>query len=211
MSSEFTRLIHTHNDTHVGEYPLAAERTTIGRHADNTIQISDPAISAHHAVILMLDGVGTVLRDLDSTNGTYVNGRSVTEQTLRNGDVVSIGHHKLKYVEARVVDADDGRTVLMRRPAPAAGHAVPPTAILRTLTGPRRGGQTILSRPNTAVGEEGGQRAVIKRRSTGYHLIPLWGDVSPTVNGNPVGVEGCELKDRDVIRIAGVELEFLLG
>jgi hypothetical protein len=208
MSHDVSRLIHTHQGRRVGEYPLSAERVTIGRHAKNTIRIADPAVSARHAVILVLENRGgVVLRDLDSTNGTYVNGKEVSEHPLRNGDVIHIGRHRLQYLEALGEDAADGHTMLIRVPKQPVSAA--PPAVLRTLTGPNRGTQITLSRANTPVGEEGGQRAVIKRQGSDYRLFPLWGDTVPLVNGSPVGAEGCALNDRDVIHIAGTELEFL--
>ncbi len=79
------------------EYPLDKDCITIGRKPDNDIQINSLAVSAHHAqVITILND--SFLEDLNSTNGTYVNSNLVNKQALRNGDVISIGDHQIKYI-----------------------------------------------------------------------------------------------------------------
>ena len=59
-------------------YDLKVEKTTVGRVADNTFEIPETSVSSHHAEIL-LRGNEVVVRDLDSTNGTYINGEKITE------------------------------------------------------------------------------------------------------------------------------------
>ena len=73
----------------------AAEPTaTIGRLPDNTIIIDSPGVSGHHACVFSTDGQYTV-EDLQSTNGTFVNGVRVSRQVLQHGDVVKVGDHEL--------------------------------------------------------------------------------------------------------------------
>jgi pSer/pThr/pTyr-binding forkhead associated (FHA) protein len=67
---------------------------TIGRLGDNTIIIDSPAVSSHHACIFR-DGYRFTVEDLQSTNGTFVNGTRVSRQILQNGDVVRVGRHEL--------------------------------------------------------------------------------------------------------------------
>lgn len=69
---------------------------TIGRLPDNTVVIDNPAVSAHHARIFR-DDERVVLEDLKSTNGTFVNEQHVERHTLRHGDIVLIGKHKLQF------------------------------------------------------------------------------------------------------------------
>ena len=66
------------------------KRTTIGRATENEVRIDEGFISRHHAVAVR-DGPDTVLEDLDSTNGTYVNGERISRRTLRDGDLVNLG------------------------------------------------------------------------------------------------------------------------
>lgn len=69
----------------------------IGRGPDNDIRIDNPGVSASHAVIIR-EGDDHVIEDLKSKNGTYINNRKISRQTLCYGDVVSIFKHQLKFV-----------------------------------------------------------------------------------------------------------------
>ncbi|WP_455203809.1 FHA domain-containing protein [Kaarinaea lacus] len=69
---------------------------TIGRAADNTITLDDNAVSGHHVKIITLFNT-SYIEDLDSTNGTLVNGHKVTKRTLHSGDIISVGNHQLLY------------------------------------------------------------------------------------------------------------------
>lgn len=77
-------------------HDLADETITLGRLADNAIQIDNISVSSHHAQ-LTLSGGDYHLKDLNSTNGTYVNGKTVTESQLHNGDKVRFGKVETVY------------------------------------------------------------------------------------------------------------------
>ncbi len=72
-------------------------RTTVGRMPDNDLRVEAEFISRHHAV-LVLDGSDTVLEDLHSTNGTFVNGEQIERRTLREGDLVTFGKILYRFV-----------------------------------------------------------------------------------------------------------------
>ncbi|MDM0039939.1 FHA domain-containing protein [Variovorax sp. J22G21] len=76
---------------------LAADRTSIGREVDNDVQILRPRVSRHHAELSVEDD-GTWLRDLGSSNGTFVNGRQVQRQELHHGDVIRVGDCDIRYL-----------------------------------------------------------------------------------------------------------------
>ena len=81
----------------VKEYQLIKDRSTIGRRPYNDVVIDNLAVSGEHAVVQMVDG-RAVLEDLGSTNGTYVNGKLVTEPTkVTVGDVVRIGKTLMRF------------------------------------------------------------------------------------------------------------------
>ena len=80
------------------EIPLTKERTTIGRKPHNDIQIDNLAISGEHAVIVAILN-DAFLEDLNSTNGTYVNGQPVKKHVLKENDVVELGKYRLKYLK----------------------------------------------------------------------------------------------------------------
>lgn len=71
---------------------------TIGRRADNAIVVEDTAVSGHHACVVR-DGDHHVVKDLESTNGTFVNDRRVTTKRLQEGDVIGVGRHRLVFHE----------------------------------------------------------------------------------------------------------------
>jgi predicted component of type VI protein secretion system len=79
------------------EYPLAKERTTIGRRPHNDIVIENLAISGEHAVIVTILN-DSFLEDLGSTNGTMVNGAPVKKHFLQNNDVVELGKYRIRYL-----------------------------------------------------------------------------------------------------------------
>lgn len=72
-------------------HELGEEKLTVGRLADNTLQIEHASVSSHHAEIV--NEVGTYhLHDLGSTNGTFVNGEQISDAVLRHGDEVRFGN-----------------------------------------------------------------------------------------------------------------------
>ena len=81
-----------------GTFHLNRAITRIGRGADADIRIDDPGVSRHHAEVRI--GNDVILRDLDSTNGTYINGMLVAEQPLRDGAVITIGSTNLTFRSA---------------------------------------------------------------------------------------------------------------
>ena len=74
---------------------LTAERTTVGRVEENAFQISEPSVSSRHAEIL-LRGSDIVVKDLGSTNGTFINGEKITEAVLKPGQTLRFGNIELK-------------------------------------------------------------------------------------------------------------------
>lgn len=78
------------------EIILDRRMISIGRAPQNEVVIEDPAISAKHVVIEMVDA-DAVLEDCESTNGTKVNGQPVRKHFLRDGDVIELGHYKIRF------------------------------------------------------------------------------------------------------------------
>jgi pSer/pThr/pTyr-binding forkhead associated (FHA) protein len=74
---------------------LKAEKTTIGRVEDNTFQIAEPSVSSHHCEVL-LRGKEVVVRDLNSTNGSYINGEKITESVLKPGQMLRLGQIEMR-------------------------------------------------------------------------------------------------------------------
>ena len=76
-------------------HELNVEKTTIGRVEDNIFQIAEPSVSSHHCEVL-LRGAEVVVRDLDSTNGTYINGEKVSESVLKPGQILRLGQIEMR-------------------------------------------------------------------------------------------------------------------
>jgi predicted component of type VI protein secretion system len=98
------------------EIPLIKERMTLGRKAHNDIQIDNLAISGEHAAVVTILN-DSFLEDLNSTNGTLVNGQTVKKHFLKNGDVIELGKYKLKYVAEQTAQAeasDFEKTMILR-------------------------------------------------------------------------------------------------
>ena len=91
------RLILEHNSQVLKDHSCTKRNVTIGRHADNTIVLDDPLVSAYHARIDR-KGVNYILTDLQSTNGTFVNNISIVSHILAHGDKIMIGGHAILFV-----------------------------------------------------------------------------------------------------------------
>jgi hypothetical protein len=107
------------------DVPLARERTTIGRRADNDICLPDLAVSGEHAVVVTILA-DSFLEDLGSTNGTLVNGQAIAKHFLRDRDQVEIGRHKLVYCadEDAVIEGEVIRATAARAAARNFGEVV---------------------------------------------------------------------------------------
>lgn len=92
------RLVLSLDGQVMAEYNMNKERYTIGRLPDNDIRIDNAAVSGHHSLIINILN-DSFLEDLNSTNGTYVNGKLIKKHALQHGDVVTVGHHQLRFVE----------------------------------------------------------------------------------------------------------------
>ncbi len=90
------RLILSLDSQVLAEYNMSKERYTIGRLPDNDVRIDNPAVSGHHSLIINILN-DSFLEDLNSTNGTYVNGKLIKKHALQNGDVITVGHHQLRF------------------------------------------------------------------------------------------------------------------
>jgi len=230
------KLILSLNNSVLGEFPLDKERIILGRKPENDIQVDNLAVSGQHAAIITILN-DSFLEDLDSTNGTYVNGKLVKKHALKNGDVITIGKHELKYVNDEASDEDDEfeKTMIIRpgmaghaaaaakaeEQAPPAASASPgaaapaggasmPLGKIQVLSGPGAGKELELKKALITLGRPGIQVAVITRRPQGYFITHVEG-THPVVNGEAIGPQARQLKDHDVVELAGVKMEFFVS
>jgi pSer/pThr/pTyr-binding forkhead associated (FHA) protein len=154
------KLVLSMNGAVQGEFQLGKERISIGRKPDNDIQIDNLAVSGKHALIItILDD--SFLEDLGSTNGTYVNGKLVKKHALRNGDVIGLGKHELKYInEHATADDEEFEKTMIIRPGSAsaaveAAKAVEKAAARAPVAGMDHGAAAPQGAPSTPAAGSG--------------------------------------------------------
>lgn len=121
------KLILSMDGAVIKEYALNKERITIGRKPHNDIAIDNLAVSSEHAAVITILN-DSFFEDLNSTNGSLVNGTPTLKHFLQNNDVIEIGKYKLKYLNdqpTQTTSADFEKTMVLRAPiktsaAPAA-------------------------------------------------------------------------------------------
>jgi hypothetical protein len=182
----------------LAEYNMNKERYTIGRLPDNDIRIDNPAVSGHHSLIINILN-DSFLEDLNSTNGTYVNGKLIKKHAMQHGDVITVGHHQLRFVDSqdgeteqdefektmvitpssqgeerirRVgVAVDQAAKAVPKRPGVPDNVTALPKAKLQVLSGAFAGRELELTKALTTLGRPGVQVAAITRRAEGYFIV----------------------------------------
>jgi pSer/pThr/pTyr-binding forkhead associated (FHA) protein len=226
------RLILSLDNQVLAEYNMMKERYTIGRLPDNDVRIDNPTVSGHHSLIINILN-DSFLEDLNSTNGTYVNGKLIKKHALQHGDVITVGRHQLRFVDnaADGEEQDDfAQTMVLSKSdmpgslhaAAAAQEAVRPaerpaapasTAKIQVLNGTFAGREVALNKALTTMGQPGVQVIAITRRGDGYHLVQVENAPNrepPKVNGQPIGAQARRLSDNDVIELVGIKMGFFL-
>jgi hypothetical protein len=211
------KLVVSLDNVVIKEFQITKDRTTLGRRPYNDIVIDNLAVSGEHAVLLAV-GDDVFIEDLNSTNGTYINGKAIKKQLLVHNDTVEIGKYRIKYLTEE--SADYEKTMVLRPGAFGAhGQPVPvpppsaPTlpASIKVLNGGAAGREVLLTKVVTTVGKPGMQVASIAKRPTGYVLSHVEGDGRPSINGNQLGDDVMPLKNGDVIELAGTQMQFIQG
>lgn len=214
-----SKLIVSIDGVVVKEVQLTKDRTTIGRRPYNDIVLDHLSVSGEHAV-LQMTGEQAVLEDTGSTNGSFVNGRSVHKQALASDDLVQIGRYKIRYLGSKTASG----------PAPFAAAPSAETQImgnsegldskqnslqgpmanprLRVLTGHAAGRELLLTKPSTTIGTVGVSLATITRSRRGFEISHLEGMHVPTVNGISVEAGPIVLRNHDQIGVGNVRIEF---
>lgn len=219
------KMIVSIDEVVIKEVQLTKDRTTLGRRPYNDIVIDNLAVSGEHAAVVM-NGSEVVLEDLNSTNGTYVNGKAIKKQALQSGDSIEVGKYKIKFVGDAAADNFD-KTQVVRSPRPVAAapaaapvaapasveHAAPApapaAASIKVLTGAAAGREVPLTKVVTTIGKPAVAVAAITKRHHGYVVHHVEGGGSPTVNGVPITADPVPLKNGDVIELAGTQMQFV--
>ena len=204
----------------IKEVQLTKDRTTLGRRPYNDIVIDNLAVSGEHAALQMA-GHEVYLEDLDSTNGTYVNGKSIKKQLLQNGDAIEVGKYKIKYVSDVASESFDKTMMVKAGAGGLVPTAVPPaplgmglaehpmSASIKVLSGAAAGREVPLTKVVTTIGKPGVAVAAITRRQRGFVVHHVEGAGNPALNGSPIGSEPLALKNGDLIELAGTQMQFV--
>ena len=227
------KMIVSIDEVVIKEVQLTKDRTTLGRRPYNDIVIDNLAVSGEHAVIHM-NGPEVVLEDLNSTNGTYVNGKAIKKQALQNGDGIEVGKYKIKFVGDSAGDNFDKTMVVRARPpvppastsisgtVPSAAPAAPAypafgateqgstaVASIKVLSGAAAGREVPLTKVVTTIGKPAVAVAAITKRHQGYVVHHVEGGGNPTLNGRPITSDPVPLRNGDVIELAGTQMQFV--
>ena len=215
------KMIVSIDEVVIKEVQLTKDKTTLGRRPYNDIVIDNLAVSGEHA-ILQMSGGDVVLEDLNSTNGTYLNGKAVKKQQLQNGDSIEIGKYKIKFVGDAEADNFDKTMVVKARPV--APPPMRPTstsmggdsmgmgafhASIKVLSGAASGREVPLTKVVTTIGKPGVAVAAITRRQQGFVVHHVEGAGNPTLNGSPIKTDPVALKNGDMIELAGTQMQFV--
>ncbi|HUF73487.1 MAG TPA: FHA domain-containing protein [Gammaproteobacteria bacterium] len=251
------RLVLSLDGQTLAEYNMTKERYTVGRLPDNDIRIDNAAVSGHHSLIINILN-DSFLEDLNSTNGTYVNGKLIKKHALQHDDVITVGHHQLRFLEDQMDDlpADEFEKTMVIEPSgrveqeivkaaqaaeakaqsqrkksgkdkpeyrPASTQNIEdeqgrsaslPLAKLQVLSGTFAGRELALTKTLTTLGRPGIQVAAISRRADGYFIVHVESGKDndyPLVNGSSIGPQARQLRDNDVIQLAGVKMGFFVS
>jgi hypothetical protein len=215
---------------------IVIEKTplSIGRKVENDIIIDNLAVSGHHARVTQ-QGASYVIEDLQSTNGTLINGKRIVNAALKHGDQIGIGQHTLVFVQPETVEQQpvpagvnaDATIVMPPRKTDGgqtSGAAAPqqPERIgfLRLVEGKADQTEYVLSTLLTYIGKSDTAviklrgffapdiAALISKRQSNYILTAIK-EGFPKLNGQPV-VAQVELKEDDLIDFSGLKFIFHL-
>jgi pSer/pThr/pTyr-binding forkhead associated (FHA) protein len=207
-----SKLILSFNGDFIKEFKLDKETLSIGRKPANDIHIDNLAVSGNHAKIFTILNE-SFIEDLDSTNGTYVDGNRISKHALNNGENIVIGTHGLKYVnEGTDSEEVDFEQTMVIHPDTDTSNNGPGPAKLQLMSGVNSGKELQLTKILTTLGRPGVQVAAITRRPKGYFLIIVDAGESnkmPLVNGEQINRQH-PLSDGDIIQVAGIDMGFFL-
>ncbi|WP_028102071.1 FHA domain-containing protein [Pseudoduganella violaceinigra] len=189
---------------------LTKERMTVGRHKHNDIVLNHAAVSGEHAIVTtILDD--SFLEDLQSTNGTFVNGHRIGKHFLQNKDVIKMAKYHLEFVSDGIRPLAAAAATIPAMPvppSPATVMAELPLCHIEVLNGTNAGKTLSLTKAVTSLGRPGVQVVVIARAIDGYSAAHVEGDKAPLLNGEPLPRQPQPLKAGDILDLSGIVMAF---
>jgi pSer/pThr/pTyr-binding forkhead associated (FHA) protein len=187
---------------------LSKERMTVGRHRHNDIVLDHKTVSGEHALIVtILDD--SFLEDLNSTNGSFVNGHRVGKHFLRDKDKITLAKFKIEFVVDGVrplsgnIAVASAAGLLATVPAPLLGE-------IEVLNGTNAGKRLPLTKAATTLGRAGLLVVVVSKVGDGYAIAQTEGERAALLNGAVIGAEAQPLANGDVIELSGTRMAFTL-
>lgn len=184
------RPLSSHGNVGGQAYRLDQRRSVIGRRDHTDVVLPDKTVSGEHAAIIR-DSNTFFVEDLQSSNGTLLNGSIVTRCELNDGDVLELGIYRLRVC----------------LPGTGSGANTAQEAVLSYLSGSMRGIRQPLNKALTKLSADG-HTAIVSRRRSGFYISYLDGGDKPSVNGRLVGPRAQLLKHGDEIALGACRIRF---
>ena len=224
------KLIVSYNGEVTENHFLGESAFTIGSLPENALCLTSDGVSRSHARIISI-GNDDILEDLNSTNGTLVNGRPVTQHILQNDDIIEIADTQIRYRNYKAIEGPSfDRTMVIQASALHVESAAQPMGtyalatakkelrfrksgrlgLIQTMGGPDASEAIELSEILYTFGIPGKQVVVINSRPHGYFITHVEGDKPARLNGKSIGHEPHLLSPNDTIEVSGDKLVFQL-
>lgn len=197
-------------------YPVLKGSMLIGSDPSCTIHIDSLALQGQHARIDTEDQA-SILTDLGSADGTFVNQNKISEHPLKDGDLIRVGKHTLTYMYEEIADIAEAPPPLPEVEEQPEVEEEEQSAELETragflqiMSGANLGKTMSLNRAMTNLGKPGVSTAVIAKRNEGFYISHLEGKKPPMIGNNPIGDKTEKLTDGDIIQIGNIRMQFYL-
>jgi pSer/pThr/pTyr-binding forkhead associated (FHA) protein len=220
-------------DAVIKEVPITQVMLTIGRKPGNDVVIDNQAISGSHARIVE-ENETYFIEDLNSLNGTFLNGQKVSKYALKNGDIILIGNHTIEFMSEKPPEADAAKPAIRGRSmnetmimAPsdqkkilAATEKVDVLGGFLIIEGSTEKKDYLLKDRITTIGKDDAAlirlkgffapkvAALVNRRKEGYFINPSSGK-DLKINDQKV-VQRYDLKDGDIVEIGDLKMQFYI-
>ncbi|MDQ1316000.1 MAG: hypothetical protein QG662_2109 [Pseudomonadota bacterium] len=224
------KLIVSQNGEIIANRFLNDSSFAIGSLADSDLCLAAPGVSRSHARITTV-GNDDILEDLNTTNGTTVNGRPITRHILQNDDVIEIAGIQIRYRNHKAVEGPSFERTMIIQPSSLVGDApAQPVGayalataknvnrfregarmgLVRVFSGANSSKEVELSKVLHTFGTPEKQVAVINARPHGYFITHVEGKKPARVNGKSIGLQPRQLAPNDEIEVGDEKLLFLL-
>ncbi len=214
MGRNLSKLTLSFKGQELRVFPVLRGHMVLGSDPACTLHIDSLALQPQHAEFIT-ENHSTVLKDLNTPDGTFVNQEKIREVTLKDGDLIRVGKHTLTYKYAEEPEEIVEKQPVNDTPTMAEPEPEPSMELdkrlgwIQIMSGQNLGKTLSLNRSMTNLGKPGVATACIARRNGGYFISHLEGKHPPKVGSNPVE-QPMKLTDGDTITIGNIKMQFYL-